>query len=253
MLAEALVRLNRGKPTRRYALDPLHQQAIQNYLSLLTRGYGMPQLHRQAQPQIGQALGRQAPLFNEILGALFQQHDPAAPGAALDLYRDHAGDVPGENDDLYMHGEQGNELPDLLNRLLGAHHGLSGGLDIPGMFHPEQLRSRPIRSFLDSALGYNTPTLQPYTDIPESLGQVARVFPQHAPRARELRDRVLTGNEREGIPFLTETHDLGHPLVGNRNLTGSGHARRLRDHSSMLLMQAFHHLTGQVPLEGNNG
>jgi hypothetical protein len=240
MLARQLART---RPIR-YAMDPLHRQAIDNYLALMTRGYGLPQLHRAAQPQIQAQLGNQADLFNEIIQGLLGG-DEAAPAAGLDLYRDRHGSIPGEGDDLYMHGEEGQELPDLLNRLMGAHHALSGGLDVRGMFHPERVgritnrrlqphSSRAMASLLDVI------TSRGYQRSNKNIGDTTADYFDFG------------WDDRPAIPGLLAAFDEGTSALRTipSQERGFGHAAHTRNASSNALRAALFHLTGQQPLEG---
>lgn len=118
-LAETMVRLSRGKPDRRYAMDPAHVEAIRNYLSLMSRGYNVPRIGRAAQPRLGAVLGDKLPLFNELLRGVTQDADPAALAGALDVHAETTGqDIP---PDGYYVGNEPHQ--DLIALLAGMHHG----------------------------------------------------------------------------------------------------------------------------------
>jgi hypothetical protein len=258
MLAEAMVRLQRpGKP-QRYAMDPAHRQAIENYLALMTRGYGMPQAHRQATPVIDQRLGEvDAPLFHRLMAGLFQG-DESVPGATLDLLRDR--DIePGTVHDIgnRMEYPQGHQMTpddhfgDLLTRLVQAHHHLTGGLDVRGMFHgghngsmtADRVGTPASSAFntmytLAASLGNNHPggkTLQQLAD---------RYF--DAPLARNGINRFPV------VRPLVQAHDIASDILANPksvNEQSTQRASGVVSTSSEALRRVLHHLSGQQPLE----
>jgi hypothetical protein len=262
MLAEAMVRLQRpGKP-QRYAMDPVHRQAIENYLSLMTRGYGMPQLHRQATPQINQTLGGQAPLFHSLLQSMLQNHDDAAPNAALDVWQEHGGQMPDENE-VRLLGED-DPLGDLLTNLSIAGRNLrgEGPVDIRSMFHPERMRHRQIvdigRGLIPPDLDMGNQTLvdnhsQQHQALLRTLtGRLARLQnPEHFQSASLYNDLVMN-NRPETLPRL---YDFADRHASNINNAGSTlrQAGNVRDATGNATRNVFLRLTGQLPLDGNNG
>jgi hypothetical protein len=269
MLAEAMVRLQRpGKP-QRYAMDPVHRQAIENYLALMTRGYGLPQAHRQATPVIDQRLGEvDAPLFHRLMAGLFQG-DESVPGATLDLLRDR--DIePGTVHDIgnQMEYPQGHQMTpddhfdDLLTRLVQAHHHLTGGLDVRGMFHPERMRQRQIvdigRGLIPPDLDMGNQALvdnhsQQHQALLRTLtSRLARLQnPEHFQSASLYNDLVMN-NRPETLPRL---YDFADRHASNINNAGSTlrQAGNVRDATGNATRNVFLRLTGQLPLDGNNG
>lgn len=251
MLAEAMVRLSRGKPTRRYALDPVHQQAIQNYLSLLTRGYGMPQLHRQAQHAIRGMGEVDGPLFNRLMTAMFQG-DESAPGAALDLLREGEHPVTSPQD----RQSETDPWSDLIYHLAQSHQDLSGGLDIPGMFHPGRMRETPVARTIASRYTNNGgPLLPELSDMLYRLrsspgGAEAGTVPNGLHRDYFMARHALrnSGNGADSLPRVHDSIDR----IAESGIVGNSAVRARTAHAN-LMRDVLHHLTGRAPLEGNNG
>jgi hypothetical protein len=247
MLADAIVRLQRGKPDRRYAMDPAHHQAIQNYLRLMTRGYGMPQTLRQLSPQINQRLGEvDGPLFHRLMGAMFQGDD-SAPGATLDLMHDRDIAVPHHTESM-THGEgDGDELSDFLHLLTTAHHHLTGGLNIPGMFDYGKFHENPVRGFM-------TNTLRPTGRILQLLSGLSRDVPHNHPAMESLAtlNDSMRGREILGTDNLRNAHDTADAFVqaiprDRSAYTTALHARGMAQSAAQRLHS---YLIGQQPLEG---
>jgi hypothetical protein len=259
MLGEAMVRLSR-KPDLRYSAIPTrggsgvdHEQAIRNYLMLLTRGYGIPQLHRQVQPQLAGTMGRGMSSFNQGMAELLGGNHEGA-GLALGALGNHGVNVP--EPEMHMFGD--DPLADLVAHLRNMHdnaqgHGMQG---LGEMFHPNQFqggllgraaatRAQPGFMSLTELLGrpgergmahtmrqIGSPVLRDFADQLEQHSNALHTTPTAQPRT--LANLHDIGERMSGLPH-TPTQNLGDSLSG---LAG-GSARRL-----------FLHLTGHTPLGG---
>ena len=136
MLAAHLHRLTRRTPVR-YAMDPAHLQAIQNYLMLATRGHGVPRMHAGSMDQLG-------PVY---------QAAPHAHGAMQSLLESgHPGDLMAYLDAISETGFQPDPMRGDAHRLLDTLRGLHGHIDRPDDNRPgraNRMRDRIIPGFQD--------------------------------------------------------------------------------------------------------
>jgi hypothetical protein len=139
MLAEAMVRLSRGKPTRRYAMDPDALVGLQNYIRLFLRGQDVPRQHMDAQHVLQPHYDWDRDLHRD------QQE-------LFGRYPDHA-TLAKYLDQLNMAGvEEGHPnhaLADMLPILYDLHHQLGRTPQMIGQrFSPHALNSQPVRELV---------------------------------------------------------------------------------------------------------
>lgn len=201
-LAETMVRLSRGTPTRRYAMDPAHAAAIRNYLAMATRALGTRSRHgvalRDMQTHIG---GKDLSAFNDLLRMLHTEHDPVGL-AALDLFSD-AADEP--------HAE--SPVSDLLQRL----RTMSGVLGTPavGQFTRPGLSGEPIRNVVRNSFFQNGPRSGTAESVnPATLAVVLQnTLLDNSQRSRDPDERRQAGMVHPAFAADLETlSQSNHPL-----------------------------------------
>lgn len=91
MLAEAMVRLSRGKPDRKYAADPELLAGLQNYMRLFLRGQDVPRQHYDSRQVIQPHYAKNPVLHQAWQSLQGDQPDPSDLAAYLDMLEEHAG------------------------------------------------------------------------------------------------------------------------------------------------------------------
>lgn len=166
MLAEAMVRLSRGMPTRKYAVDP----QMRNYLALSSRGQGLRRLLTEAAPNLARLLGPLTPQFHGVTEELMGG-DPVG-FAGQDMLSDALDGTPPEDEgvgslveflDRLRQNSQPNRAvalqpqhfaPGSLEKILGWR---SGGL----MSHdPPYRSSAPVQRLYDLLSGHTNKGLR---------------------------------------------------------------------------------------------
>lgn len=240
MLAAHLHKLTRSRPVR-YALDPAHLQAIQNYLKMQTRARDIPFLHTAA-ANVG-ALPLNAlqdhptalAAFNELLrtghpGDLMAHLDmmndagyprPTTPG----MHHDNLHDYPVHDQILY-------HLHDLLNMVHGPRENVMGWRD--EAYHAPGAVEGLRRSLLQPAT-YTGRT--PIFDVLRNFSHGTR-FKEPSERVGRTVESVLRGSYQDIPDLYDQAHQQesdpyeysdGGPLPGQRSLASlvRGIARHL--------------------------
>lgn len=212
MLAEAMVRLSRGKPDRKYATPtqtlPDILQGLQNYMRLFLRGHDAPMNHQRGQ---------------SVLQPIYQQH-PVLPEMwqAIVGGQAHPGDLAMYLDQLNEHGGIDDTFGGLGARkhvgdLVGHLHDLMYYLGNPQLsklrgqqYSPRLLAQQPVLNAVGGMA---------YDEFPGANGSVGQVLDDIrrglSPRNGDTLNRVhtlLEGIDRGEPGVLPDVYDFGHLL-----------------------------------------
>jgi hypothetical protein len=200
-LADAIVRLQRGKPDRKYAMDPAHEQAIRTYLQMMTGGRNIRGLHKIAQPEIN-ATYQDNPVIPQAFQSFVDTGHPVDLAAYLDMMAEqgHTGSAA-----AYGHGQKAH-LQTMLDHLATMNHAVTGVGDqreplpyVTHGFNPESMGDPEVRRLLQGYLRQpSSRTRRTTIDTLNSFHAALREFLPH-----------LAGPVGEGVQRLREGNPLG--------------------------------------------
>jgi hypothetical protein len=253
MLAEAMVRLSRGRPTRRYNANPHALEAFRHYLALATRSSNLDRMHRAALPALQEHYQKQ-PALPEVFSSLLSSDDPGDLMAYLG----------GLEDTGYSGGTGINTAVGRFIRSLHHMHTMIHGDQSEAVhsgFHPNNggYADPDIRQMIQQGMVEGVPSLSNtgFADGPPIAGLLGRMLNSHTMRSHpkrvilgNLRDQLTTtGNPMDTIP----AHDILRDTLSNSTTTVPGNDQALDEMGRLMRVATTGLLTrGRERLGGGN-
>jgi hypothetical protein len=220
MLAEAMVRLQRGKPTQRYAMDPEALVGLQNYIRLFLRGQNVPRQHIDAQQVLQPHYDWDKDLHRDQQDLFGRYPDHAALAKYLDQLN-----MAGVEE-----GHQHRALAEMLPILHDLHHRLGQDSGLIGQrFSPRVLASDPVRELVQRLSNDVDPSNREGLDdrLNHTLASMRRYPDRNHKRYPDLLAQHQQSLQAGHVGSLGDIYDtglqMGHDNDIPATMSNSGH------------------------------